>query len=46
VALLVLVSVVEMLLRHDPAARRQVNAIASAIVPLAYLAVIVSIILW
>jgi hypothetical protein len=46
VALLVLVSVVEMRLRHDPAARRQVNAIASAIVPLAYLAVIVSIILW
>ena len=40
IALLVVTSVAEMLVRHDAAARRRVNTMAAAVLPLAYLAVI------
>ena len=44
VALLVLASAVEMLLRAKPAARRRVNALAATIIPAAYVAVVASIV--
>jgi hypothetical protein len=40
VALLVVASAAEMLMRHDGTARRRVNAMAAATLPLAYLAAI------
>jgi len=40
VALLVVASAAEMIMRHDSTARRRVNAVAAAILPLTYLAAI------
>lgn len=45
-ALLVLVSAAEMLLRHNDAVRRRVNVAAAVLLPLAYLAVTATVILW